>query len=126
MHRGRVYLLLLLVSVVLLGCSSTGSSPTDPATDEPTSTATNGSQSFERGQHGLFRCIEFGQVVIDKNTGEGEIIPLRGVNLSLNVLSLLEPPPYKYLDIDWDTLCIDDFQGMVNVDVIITHPLKVL
>jgi len=117
----RYLALQLLIILMILGCSG-GNNPTIPVpvSAPPADSAANA----EREANGVTACVELMQVSINKNTGAVEIFPLRGAQLALNVLSLLEPPAGKYLKIDWNTLVIDQANLYVGVDVILTHPIN--
>jgi hypothetical protein len=99
-----------------MGCSSGGGggSVTLPQVENPTA------QSNHIGTY-LWGAY---QVVIDKNTHKGDIVQSRGVDQMLNVIGFMEPPPLSSMNIDWDTLVIDDANNYIGVDVILTHPIN--
>ena len=106
-----LFLAFALTVAVVIGCSSGGGGEvTLPTMDKP-------AQSDYIGTH-LWGTY---QVIIDKNTHQGEVVQLRGADQIVNVVGFLEPPPLGNMSIDWDTLVFDD--PFINVDVILKHPI---
>jgi hypothetical protein len=66
-------------------------------------------------------CTGLWQVVIDTNTGTGDIVRLRSADKIINVLGFMEPPPLSLMDLDWANLVIAD--PVIEVGVILTHPI---
>ena len=60
---------------------------------------------------------------IDKNTSQVEITPSRSSDMLLNVLSFMEPPPFYYLHVDWDTLILNPDENYLETVAILRHPL---
>jgi hypothetical protein len=63
------------------------------------------------------------QVRIDLKKPGVEIVPLRDSVAHINVVDLLEPPALTFLSIDESTLSISTSEGIVEVDVLLRHPL---
>lgn len=116
MRRGFViFLALALTFALVMGCSSGGGGGevTLPQVQQP---------SAQSDHIGTYLWGSY-QVVIDKNTHKVDIIQSRGADQMLNVVGFLEPPPLTNMNIDWDTLVIDDVNSYIGVDVILTHPI---
>ena len=103
----------LLIATLIYGCSSGGGEI--PVVPDEGRTAVESLSN----QH----LMGFWQVMIDTTTGTGEIVDLRSSDLIINVLGFMEPPPLVSLNIDWNTLIIDDVNNQIIVDVIFSHPI---
>lgn len=102
-----------LVFVAAMGCSGSGSSIA-PALQNDANI----------GQSGAGKTLPIGlyQFIVNKNTQEVDIVKLRGVEMTLNVLGFMEPPVLLNVSIDFDTLDIVPGDDYIGVDVIFRHP----
>lgn len=102
-----------LVFVAAMGCSGSGS-PIAPSQRDDANI----------GQSGAGKTLPIGlyQFIVNKNTKEVDIVKLRGVEMTLNVLGFMEPPALVNVSIDFDTLDIVPGDDYIGVDVIFRHP----
>ncbi len=82
----------LFSSSIIAGCQGHNSSNPLLPLPEHSSTA-----SFDSGNHLMWGLYQF---YGDMLQGTVEVIPLRGVDIHLNTLAFLEPPPMQYLWVD--------------------------
>ena len=101
-------LIILVVTLMLLGCSS-GSSVDVTTPDEPMD------KSATETSHSLWGLWQF---TADPVTGTLDVVPIRTAEMHLNALPFLEPPPLLYLTLE--TL---EFNGdIIDVDIGLRHP----
>jgi len=112
-RHASLFIVLLLVSLIY-GCSANSNeNPTSP--DE-------GAKALSISG-GTTACLGFWQVTVDKDAGTIEAVDMRSSDLILNVLSFLEPPAMKGMTVDFGTLNIDEPGKIIEVDIILTHPI---
>lgn len=63
------------------------------------------------------------QAVVDLESGDSELIPLRDSEAHINILAFLEMEVLTGFNVDIDTLVIDTDNGLIEVDIILRHPL---
>jgi hypothetical protein len=114
MRRSFILFLAFALTVAfVIGCSGGGGDEvTLPAVEKSAEKESIGTHLW--GIH---------QVVIDKNTQNVDIVQLRGADQILNVIGFLEPPVLGNMSIDFDTLIIDPVNNLIEVDVILKHPI---
>lgn len=114
MNKSHVLCVLhLLVFLICISCSSGKADVLIPGTEEP---------SPKAGLSGRTTSLGLWQFIADGTTDDVMLIQLRGADKILNVLGFMEPPPLKYLDLDWPNLEIDFENGTAHVGVKLTHP----
>lgn len=101
-----VPLVMILVFAAIIGCSGGGSSPIDPASEQPRT-----SQS----SHMLWGLWQF---TVDPVAETIDIVQLRDADMHVNVLPFLEPPPFVNLTLE--SLVIDG--NMVEAGIGLRHP----
>jgi len=109
-------LVILTFAVTLLtGCSG-GQSPTVPPDRLELTTAAQGSS--DRILWGLW------DIMISPGTGEVEVVPIRGVNFSCNVVNFLQPPkvPIHMITTELDYGASDIPNGYIEIDITLQHP----
>ena len=113
MHLKRLLILILSCAtfgLLLLGCSGNHPATLPTAAGEP---------RISEDSH-----ISWGiwQMKADPAAGTLNVTPLRTVDIHLNALPLLEPPPWAYLTIESDL----EFSGpggtILDVDIGLKHP----
>jgi outer membrane protein assembly factor BamB len=108
----------LLAAILILGCSH-GGSPVEPGIPTGLSAPAPGQASAvtSRMLWGLW------DVNINPDTGQAEIIPLRGVMFNANVVRFLQPPlaPVNLVMIQVNP-GTDFLNGYVDLDVTLQHP----
>ncbi len=114
--RSGILLTTIVSLVILIGCSTSASSPTFPS-DLSTGNQAASSQSGTTHLWGLW------DVSIDPTNWTVDIVPLRGVEFTANVVSFMEPTTgpgglgILITDVDdWET------EGRIGVDVLLLHP----
>ncbi|MCX6646537.1 MAG: hypothetical protein NTY09_09290, partial [bacterium] len=112
---GRIILSLMIPAAVwvLAGCSGENG-PVSPNLAEV---------APQEQDYGNRHLLGFWQVGVNINTGTVDIIPLREEQAHLNILAFLEIEPLTGFNVDFNTLQIDTVNGIIEVDVILTHPL---
>jgi len=112
-------LVFLLLFTFVVGCSNGGN------TQSPVSPGTEGGASVPAAAaSGTTSLISLWQVTVNKEAGMIEAVDMRSSNLITNVLGFLEPPALSGMSIDFGTLHIDGVNNIVNVDVILKHPIN--
>ena len=107
-----LFFTVLLMAALVYGCSSGGGeNPIVPDEGRTAVEASNGN------------LLGFWQVVVDTKAGTIDAIDMRNSELILNVLGFMEPPVLESMNIDFDTLLIDDVLEIIQVDVIFSHPI---
>jgi len=118
------FIVCMCATLLVIGCTNNnGNQPTSPTLD-------NLPKKSERSGGNLLWGLW--QVKIDPAKRDCAITPLRSAALSLNLTGIMESAgPLVNINIDWDSLYIDtdsmdDFGAHrgLEVDVILTHPLK--
>jgi len=107
----------LVLSTLVLGCSGGVEKAVEPGLQ------TLAEEGITPEEHGAMGCLGFWQVSIDQETGRCDVVDLRSSELMLNVLGFLEPPVLEGMSINFDTLTIDEAHKIIEVDVILTHPI---
>ena len=107
---------ILMIIWLLIGCSGGG----NPASPDPVIHDGTGSQVQEYGNR---RLLGMWQVGVNLETGAVDIVPLRNSEGHLNILAFLEIEPLTGFNVDLNTLMIDTVNGLIEVDIILTHPL---
>jgi hypothetical protein len=107
---------LVILTILVVGCSQNG-----PITPGANFQGLN--QSNTMGPQGNRILWGLWQLRVDLANRSVDIIPLREGAAHVNVVSMLEPKPLTYLDIDNSTLSVNMAEQTVNVDVILTHPI---
>ncbi len=102
-------LLLFAIIISIIGCSG---SQNDPVTNTPLTDRASFDASTSHQTWGLW------QFIADPDNETLDIVQLRGVQIHLNALRFLEPPPLTYL-----TLESVQFNGnIIEVDIGLRHP----
>jgi len=115
MINSRLLLFAALFSLAcIIGCSGNSSNTTVPTVETMNTVGSNGHTS----------CLGLWQVVIDKYTEKVDVVDMRSSDLILNVLGFLEPPALSGMTINFTTLHIDADNKVVNVDVVLKHPIN--
>lgn len=113
---------LCIISVFLiisaLNCSGLGNGNPAVTSVEPIA------QVGEAQSFGTQAVLGVWQVIINKDTGEIDIVQQRSEDMLLNVLSFMEPPPFSALNIQWDTLVLTPEENYLEVVVDFTHPFQ--
>jgi hypothetical protein len=86
-------------------------------------TPTNGRDVVSAEATGGTLCFGLWQISIDPATGTGDVVQLRSADKIINVLGFMEPPPLSLMDLDWPNLVINDAESIIEVGVILTHPI---
>jgi len=116
-NAGLAHLLVLaLIAVAFAGCAGSGGSSPSPV--EPGLSRTDTHRSV--GNRVLWGLWQFR---VDMRSPKIDIVPLRTGLAHVNALRLAEPVPLKYLTYDEDTLVVDYPKGLLDVDIVLTHPL---
>jgi len=118
MSRTTITLCILItLGLTLVGCG--GTSPTfPPVNDELTSV--RGSQD-----HGSNRVLwAYYDIKFDPATSQFEVTPLRSAMFNVNITRFMEPPisPVNMISLSIDGVASDILNGLIVVDVTITHP----
>ncbi|HDS29903.1 MAG TPA: hypothetical protein ENN67_02540, partial [Firmicutes bacterium] len=114
------FLITTFIIMVALGCSSSDSSPTSPKMAGMKDSSPN---SAEVG-HGSLIPWGVWEISIDPETGTVDIIPLRTLEFTANVVMFMQPPssPSNKMSVAIDNVLSDLLSGYVVVDVNFTHP----
>lgn len=136
--------LLSLVMLFALSCSGGGGNPiappsglpgTDTGSDltsggdtgaEPGLTSGNDIDHFSQGSSSGNIALGLYDIYFDTATAQFEVVPLRGAEVTINVMKLLQPPGgdinnLKIKLIDFSQLLSD---GLVTAEFTITHPIN--
>ncbi len=105
-----------LLALTIIGCSGGNPTVPSPLDDNPPASRYSGTA----GNRILWGMWQFKVDLAGENI---EIIPCRNGLAHVNVVTLVEPVPLKYLRLDDSTLEIDMEEGIIDVDVILEHPL---
>lgn len=116
MRRIATLFTLTALVLVLIGCSGGGSNAVTPDLS-----GDNLSRHESSSNTMLWGTWD---VLLDPVSGTAEILPLRGLELTVNVTQFLQPPSSAthLMGIDIDDLQTDWASGFVVVDVRFTHP----
>ncbi len=104
------------VLAAALGCSSGSSSPTAPGL--------TGSKSVSAKPMNSTSLLGYWEIVLDPDTGSADIVPLRMVEFTANVVQFMQPPssPNHKMSVSIDSGLSDMSTGYVVVDIGFTHP----
>lgn len=110
--------------VIAVGCS--GNSPILPDTANganPEITPAHNSQSDFQTSKNIWGYWE---IAIDTETHEVEIVPLRGAQYTVDVVTFLQPPAGKLSNLQIAVNDVTEWftQGLIGVDVGLEHPFK--
>jgi hypothetical protein len=114
MGKRIIPVFLVLILVLVISCSYRGGGSTVPSYDDTAAVEYDGN----------FACLGFWNVVIHED-GKVDLVDSRSTDLIVNVLQFLEPPPMTNLKVKFNTLVIDPINKVVEVDVVLTHPIPI-
>ncbi len=115
MNRSSIlYLVFILTLVFAISCSGGNGNVTAPGPID---------RDVVSDAQGGTLCMGLWQVVADKATGNVDVVQLRSADKVVNVLGFMEPPPLTSMDLDWDDLFIDWDNDLIDVGVILSHPI---
>ncbi len=104
------FILLMILSIFLYGCSTGVDNPIAPVKGELERT-----QSLDSSH----TCLGYWMMIADPDESGLDIVELRTVSLHLNALPFLEPPPLLHLTLESPP----QFSGgMLDVDIGLRHP----
>ena len=110
----------ILLIIAGIACGFLGCSAAAPVSPSPGNKLTSGDASASVPQHVLWGMWH---VVIDQNTGEAEVIPLRGPAFNANVQQFLSPPVSPTNKMIVAVLPTSNLaEGYVEADVTLVHP----
>ncbi len=115
MRKALFYAIWPLMLICLVSCSASGF-------DNPTMTPNEDTVRNIEKANGTEAIVGIWQITIDKTSGEADIVLLRTGDMLLNVLSFMEPPALKSLDLDWNTLILNPKDNYLEAVVKFTHP----
>ena len=117
MSRSIIFSLVLIIALTFMVSCSGGDenivTPPQDAREVVSAETTGGTLAL-----GLW------QITIDPATGTGDIVQLRSADKIINVLGFMEPPPLTLMDLDWPNLNIDEPNNIIEVGVILKHPIS--
>ncbi len=120
MKRGFIAAIALLPILVIFGCSG-GTSPILPGLASPAYTA-----GQSNGLDGIPTKAVWGiwDVIIDPDTMDVTIVPLRNAEFTVDVVMFLQLPDGNPANLQIQVTDTSDFftEGILNVDVGLTHP----
>jgi len=116
MFRRPVVLVFAIFLVIGIGCSSSGGNALSPDLQQDANSrdvSANGTSLW-----GLW------EITIDPTTVTAEIVPLRDVDMTINVTRFLQPPiaPVNLMSVAIDGINSDLSAGYVVADISFTHP----
>ena len=116
MNRSSIlYLVFILTLIFTISCSGGGENVIAPSPGERDVVS-------DAHSDGML-CSGLWQFVADKATGNVDLVQLRSAEMIANVLGFMEPPPLTSMDLDWEDLFIDFDNNVVDVGVILSHPI---
>jgi len=116
---------LVLLLLILAGCSGGAGpmSPTDSGAQDVTAPAGDvAAQGWEADNYRVLWGLY--DIILDGETGETEIVPVRGADYLFNVTMFLQPPAGNPANLGITIIDASNFmsQGLIDVNVNLTHP----
>jgi len=121
MKRPLVLLSLFLAVLIVIGCSGSTGSPVVPDISSPGADLTAPSASRGSTSKALWGLW---QVEFDRATMEFNVIPIRGAQYTVDVVTFLQPPVGNPANLSIMVTDVEEWftQGLINVEVGLRHP----
>ncbi|HEX9746209.1 MAG TPA: hypothetical protein VGB30_12355 [bacterium] len=123
MRKIRCFLILSIVLILLASCSSGGGNPVTGSFPGDGSELTSQSGEVNHG-NAYPGTWGYWDITIDPETWEAEIVPIRGIQLTLSVLKFLQPPDGNPANLSLHIIDFSGFQssGRILMDLTLRHP----
>ncbi|MFH1675844.1 MAG: hypothetical protein ABIC40_02380 [bacterium] len=115
---------ILILSAVMIGCSSPRNSAVSPDLTQPSPVDLTGQNSTVGEKSNTTILWGLWDITIDPVSGNAEIVPLREAQWTVNVVKFLQPPAGKLNNLKVTVIDTTDWltDGHIVVDVKLTHP----
>ncbi|HDS30208.1 MAG TPA: hypothetical protein ENN67_04105, partial [Firmicutes bacterium] len=117
----RPILLALFVTGMVISLACSGGSPTLPDSQE---NGLTNAQSVEAEAGSNKALWGYWDVIIDTQTWEVSVVPLRGVEFTCDVVRFMQPPLGQLSTLKITVTDMTEYltQGLIDIDVSLTHP----